>query len=470
MAELQIENTSMWLDVRDVLGMGKKPVKFEYRGMLHTEKEDLPVMKILSIDTVRDYANVIGDHIHLVFKMPLGDYAARLYPFRENLEFSIKRITLKEGGDGMETNTKIVVERYKAVFLIDENRIISASEAERTDTASLNLVDILDVKLQLLDRSLEPIRIKTVSGVYKNVTQKQLIQSLLGGESLKITVDGKPSVDGLDLVEPDNSETRKHVIFPDGSLITNIPTYLQEMQGGVYNSGIGTYLQRYNDKKIWFIYPLFNFKRFDESKDDRVIIYAVPSDKYSGSDRTYIKDGNILKIVATSEKKYQDTADVDYMNKGSGFKLTDARAFMKKPVKLTAAGPIGARKNLNTEVVIYERKDGLNHAPMLQGAASSNPFKEYSRVNARNNARIDLIWENANFDLLYPGMPCKYVFLDNDKVIELKGTIVFVHAVTALQGQAAIATVYKNVCAITLLTETRKVTRKLPKTITPGVF
>lgn len=470
MAGTEIEKTPLWADIRDVLATSNKPIKFEFRGMLHTEKEDYPVLKIYTIDLIRDYANNIGDVLHISFKMPLGEYMVHLYPFRTNLEFTIKRIQLQESDSNKEPDTPIIVERYKAVFLVDENPILTGSELERIDTASLNTVDIIDVKLQLLDRSLEPIRVKTVFGVYRNVTSEQMIHTLLAGESMKVQVDGKPAIDGIDIVEPDNKEVRKHVILPNGSLVIGIPTFMQEAMGGVYSSGIGNYLQKYNGKRLWFVYPLYNPMRFEKSKDDRAIVYAIPQDKFPNIDRTYKKDGKIVSILATAAKRYQDSADIDYMNKGSGFRMADARAFMKKPVKLTDEGPKGKRANLNYEVVAESREDGLNYAPFTSEGASSNPFRQFSRINARNVARIDFIWENCDYEMLYPGMPCKYIFLDDDKPIELKGIIAFVQVLTELQGQGINGTVYRSKCNVTILAEQRPPTRKVPAGKIQGDF
>lgn len=470
MAGAEIEKSPLWADIRDIMSSEKKPVKFEYRGMLHTEKEDYPILKMTSIDLIRDYANNIGDILRIQFKMPLGEYMVRLYPFRVNLEFTIKRILLQEGADKKEPDSLIQVERYKAVFLVDENPVLTASELEKVDTASLNMVDIVDVNLQLLDRSLEPIRVKSVFGVFHNVNQKQLIHTLLAGESMKIQVDGKPAIDGINIVEPDNKESRKHVVFPNGSMITNIPTFLQEKMGGVYSCGIGNYLQKYEKKKLWFVYPLFNPKRFENTKDHRAIIYSLPQDKFPAIDRSYKKDGPIVHILANAAKKYHDSADIDYMNKGSGFRMADARAFMKKPVALTEEGIKGKRPNLNFEVTAESREDGLNYAPFVPSGASSNPYKEYSKANARNVARIDFIWENCDYELLYPGMPCKYIFLDDEKPIELKGIVVFVQVLTELQGNGINGTVYKSKCTVTILAEQRPLTRKLPTGKVAGVF
>lgn len=465
----EIEETPLWADIRDIVNSGRKPVRFEYRGMLHTEKEDIAVLKVMAFDVLRDYANNIGDHLQIEFKMPLGEYVARLYPFRTNLEFTIKRIDLQEQTTSRQKNTIITTERYKAVFLPSDNPVVAGTELELNDTESLNKVDIVNVKLQLLNRSLEPLRVKTVSGVYRKTTHKKLIHSVLGGESNKVLVDGKSSIDGIDIVEPDNTEQHEHIVLPDGMHITSIPTFLQEKMKGVYNAGIGTYLQQYNNQKLWFVYPVFNTKRFDTATE-KAIIYAVPQGKMPGIDRSYRKDAGVLYIVATAAKKYQDSADTDFMNKGSGFRMADARSFMKKPVVLTEDGPVAERARLNHETVSESRKDGLNYAPVSSDGVSGNPYVEYSKVLSRAVARVDFVWENSDYELLYPGMPCKYVFMDKNKPVELKGIIVFVHALVSLQGQGISGNSYKNVCNVTILCEGKPVTRDTPSSQPYGVF
>lgn len=467
---LNIKDTILWLDVKDIIYSARKPIKNEYRLMVHTEQEDIPVLKLITLDEVRDYVNNIGDVVHVKFMMGLGEYMVRVYPFRTNLEVTIKRITLTEEGNSKEKNSIIYTERYKAVFLTDENQNFTASELEGIDIDSLNTMSTIDVKLQLLNRSLEPLRVKSVSNIFRNVTQKQIIHNLMAGESSKIKIDGKTAIDSIDIVEPDNKEIKKHVIFPDDSLVVNIPTFLQEKMGGVYNAGIGSYLQNYKQKNTWFVYPLFNTNRFKVSKDDKAMIYGVTPGLFPNLERTYEVEAGIVRIVATNEVKYTDSADTDYMNKGSGFKMIDSNAFMTKPVIITEEGAIPSRSSLNIEVVAEERKDGLNYAPMVAGRSSANPFKEYSKINARNVSRIDFLWENSNSSLLYPGMPCRYIFLDDDKIVELNGIIAFVQSLTELQGIGINGTVYKTKSVVTLLAEQKPLKRKIPKPNNPMEF
>lgn len=469
MASYQIEQTPLWLEIKTVINSGKKPVKYNYKGMLHTEKEDIPILKIASIDIQRDYVNNIGDRMLVEFKMGLGDYVSRLYPFRANLEFSVKKILLNESAGTRDSESDIYIEKYKAVFLPDENRHVSATELEMYDTNTLNNVDIITVKLDLLNRSLEPLRIKMVSGIFRNVTQKQLIHSLMMGESNKIKIEGKPAIDGISLVEPDNTKINPHVVINSGLKLTSLPSYLQDAVHGVYTAGIGTYLQTYNKKKLWFIYPLFNTTRFDENVD-KVIFYSLPAERLSGIDRTYNKDGSVTKILVTSTRKYKDNADNDHINYGVGFKMSNAGSFMKKPVELTENGPVGSRTKLNYEVASQSRKDGLNYTPVSDNPISSNPFTEYSKVLARNVARIDLVWENSDPDVIYPGMPCKYIFLIKDKPVELKGIIAGIHSYISLQGNSVMDNIHRNISMVSIITEKSTVSHDIPLSKPVGDF
>ena len=463
----QIEKTPIWIDVFSIINSGKKPIKFEYRGLIHNEKEDINIFKIKSIDIVRNYATQIGEVIQIEFDMLLGDYMRRLYPYRSNLEVSIKKIQLEEVANKKEKDTLIKVERYKAIFLPDENIVANMSELEHKDTETINKGGLATVRLQLLNRYIEPMKIKSTHGTFRNITQKQLLYSVMCGELSKVKVDGKPAIDGYDIVEPDNTELRKHVVIPDVTKISSLPTFLQEKSGGVYNSGIGTFLQKYNNKNIWFVYPLFNINRFDNDVN-KAIFFSVPESRLAGIDRTYNLDGKLLNIIVTSKIKYHDSADVEYMNKGVGFRMSDARAYMKKPIIINENGPIGDRARLNYETSIKEREDGLNYAPKMD--ISSNPFHEYSKIIKSSASQIDLVWENSDHTLLYPGMPCKYVFMDREEMVELKGIILFSHTLITLHSKNINDIVYKNVTHITIAAEIYSTQPEPPTIKTAGEF
>jgi hypothetical protein len=463
-----IDKTPYWKDIMAVVSGGDSKTSFEYRALLHTSNEDINVFKLISLDIERDYVKNIADRISVKLHVPMGDYVKRIFPFRNNLEVTIKRIQLSDSVVTEKKNEKIRIERYKAVFL-PENLKVSGTEYESLDIETLNLKSFITVELELYHRSLEVLRTKTTSGVFKKAITAEVMEAVMVVESKKIIIDGKPALDGLDIVPSKNREKRDHILIPSFTKITDLPTFLQEKMGGVYPEGIGTYFQIWEDKKIWFVYPLYNTSRFNSGKPN-CIIYAVPSYKLPGINKTFTKEGDLLSVVATANKEYTDSAELGFMNNGVGFRMADARSFMSKPVQMTSDGPVGNRVFLNHEAGVKDREDGLNYADVTDARISQNPFYEYSKLAMMSIARVDVIWENCKLELLYPGMPCKYIFMTGDKLMELEGCILHVHGLISITGNVAIATKHTTSALITLAVKPYASKPAANKTATIGKF
>jgi hypothetical protein len=134
--------------------------------------------------------------------------------------------------------------------------------------------------------------------------------------------------------------------------------------------------------------------------------------------------------------------------------MTDARAIAKKPVEMTKDGPIAHRSTLNHEVTTLDRPDGANYAPMASRPISANPFLQTSQVLQRRGARVDCTWINANPNLLYPGMPCQFVFLTpTNETTSVDGVLLFAHSYVSLQGVGFSATAYTTTTQVTLFVE-----------------
>lgn len=457
---MSFESSPLWNEVKTIISSKTKRTLYTYRGTLHTEKEDLPIWELGSIEIVRDYLNMVAETGKVVFQMGLGDYTNRLYPYRDNLELTIKRIPLKDNLNEQVDKSLTLVTKYKAVFNPKNNPQVTASDLESVRSESLNLTDMVEVHLELLNRFVEPLRVKTTSGSFLKYNAESIIRAILGGESLKVLVDGKQAIEGLDLIPPDNKETQPQFNFPHGMHITSVPTFIQENLGGVYNNGIGTFFQVYNKKRLWFIYPTFDTERFDNDVK-KVIFYAVNQDRVPQLDRSYQIDGNLVKIVVSAQRRYTDTAELSYINEGSGFRMPDARSYMTKPVIIRIDGPIASRSELNHETVTKDRKDNLNYAPMVRNGPSQNPFKYRSDVNRRSLAQIDLVWENADPELIYPGMPCKYLYMRQGEVMTLKGTILFAH-IFHNQAERHHAQPFRTTCRLSISCETQTKKPKLP--------
>jgi len=444
------DNSTLWIEVKKIIAASAGAALFNYKGILHTEKEDIGVWDINPITTERDYLTNFGDTKVIRFKIPLGDYVNRLYPFRDNLEFTLRRTPLGVSGQKKKQDSAIQVTRFKVIFNPRNNPPVGASDIQMHHVHDLNRTELVEVQVELLNRSLEPLRVKTVSDCFWDTDPSTLLSTLLTSSANKIQVNGKACIDAIDIADCDNAEKAPHIVIPAGTRIMNLPTFLQN-ELGLYNRGIGTFFQVYRGKRTIFVYPTFDTERFN-GKEPRAAFYAVPQEKLPQMDRTYAVDGDILKIAVTAQRTYTDSAELGMMNGGAGFRMADARAFMKKPVEITKDGPRANRARLTHELVIKNRKDGLDYAPISQGGPSSNPYVLKSRVLQNYLGQLDLVWENADEDLIYPGMPCRYTYLSQGKAVSVNGTILFVHALTTRQGSMD-SQAYRTTARITIAVE-----------------
>lgn len=466
-AKLSFRKTPVWLDIQNTVLSGPKQVDFDVEVRINTAKNTISTLKVDEIEELCDYAQDTGGSIFISFFMPVGDYAYKLYPFRDLLEVMVRKIPQAEGmGEDTEATVTSVI--YRGILNMDRNPKITGTRAETLDYQTLQTSkDIVKVTLELVDRNYELLRSQTVYGQsYRQVTPTKLISGLMVGESQKLIISGVPAIQGFDMVTADNSANMGDIIVPTMK-IGNVPTYVQEKLAGVYNAGMGTFYARYKNIPSWFVYPLYNVKRFEDDVE-RVVFFIAPENELSGLDRTYKKSGKVLYVAITGGTTYDDDSQIGDLNNGVGIRQADADGIFSKPVDMTANGPVADRARLNREVANRPREDGIYYAP--SSAPSANPFKNYSEVAQRQVSNVNIVWENAQPDLIYPGMPCKYVFMSGGEYIELKGTVLGKYARSTLIGAAATSRSYRTSCTLGLCLEYFDKTPTQPTQDTPGYF
>lgn len=437
-------------DIQNIIKKAKKPVTNSYESILHTTKKDIRVFKIISIDTIRNYSENISDEIHVVIYLPLNQYAKDIYPYADNLEMTLNITEYPMSPYAEETTKDTYTERFKAILKDKLNANTVNLGIEKYSEKDLGVAGFIEVRLQLVTRVLEPLRIKQVSGSFSNVLPKDFIESILYTEANKIKVDGKPLLPGVNIVTPNNIEKQNNLVFPSGTNLIDIPDLCQNELFGLYGTGLGSYIQKYNDVYTWFVYPLYDHTRFDKCKDKKIIFYATDKSILPGSEVTYREEGDVTYIIVTGKTKYHNPLENNYMDSGVGFRLPHAKSFMRKPVVLTTDGVEAKKSKLSHDVIVKQRNDNLNYAPRGKDYISSNPYKAYSEIAKKNIAQITLEWNHAKYDTIYPGMPCKYTYVDNSEVKNLTGTILHTHTLISLQGNPTSSNVYNINTGITI--------------------
>lgn len=461
------DSTPVWKGALSVFNSGRKNVKYNLLVKIHTPKGDFNVLKVIEYQEYNDYVKQVYGSIHLSFHLGMGDYVHKLYPFRDILEVTVKKVPQNDTGIA-EVNEEYQAIRYRAILDLTKNVRATGERITQIGYETLNQSQPVTVNLELLDRNQELLRVAITEGdIYPQVTMKQVISAVMTGESNKLRLDGKGVIEGFNLVEPDNSMVIPNIHIPSMK-VGLVPTYLQEKSLGVYSTGMGTHYQRVNNIPSWYVYSLFDCERFD-SDVERMVIYAIPQDRASGLDRTFRKEGKILYVVATGQRNYTDDSQLGDLNQGVGFRMPNATGIFNGGAEMTLTGPVADRARLNTEVGTRKRPDGVYYAPML--APSNNPFKQYSQLAARMTSQLNVVWENSYPDYVYPGMPCKYIFMDGEEYRELKGVILGRYTVSNLIGGSVTSSTYRQATHLGVCLEYYEdIPAEQPTSESPGVF
>lgn len=399
---------------------------YSYEATLITEKEEILVKQVVSIDFIRDYRNASSDEILMKVVLPWGQYLNRVLPFKENLKMTVIRTPLSAG------STKVPNEPVVQTFLVylptePETGMLSDSPETATEF-SADLSGLKIVQLQLQEEAYSRSRSEMVGGVFRDTTPYNVLIALLNNSIKNMDLDVESSISGIESVPPNNNSKRENIIVPHGTPLVAVADVLQTQCGGIYTAGIGCYLQ----KGFWHVWPLYNYKRYDEVEHTALFILA-PSRQYRGVEHTWRVEEKHLSVFVTGGVKRMDPSEVLLLNEGNGTRFGNTDSMMEGFVSVEGNKAVASRSNNANEYQGVKRK-GSPMSRVSQGMTQSNAFNEASKVALRNGAYFAMNWENSNPDLITPGLQCEVAYLINGEVVYLNGVVIHAHSYSALAG------------------------------------
>lgn len=381
---------------------------FKMEVLIHTKDKDIgndDQIYLHALMVSRDYEKNIGDHIEAQISIPPGTFIEDVFPYLDNCEVTIRTVKQYTTTSGTSKRAFVSTVKYKAIFLKDKNKSIPNNKLY--SKIDMNQQLPLIVTLQLIDKSVEALRIKTAGGSFSisGVSGvKEAVRTVLSSEASKVFVENKPCLDFIQIEEPDNPGKLESLTMPSYSRIIEIPDYVQEKSVGVYSSGLGCYVQKCAMtptviKTGMWLYPLYAVKR---EKSETIEAYC-PSIESSltGLPGAIYKDNRYI-LLAYKPSIQANDKEAGVMTYGSGFRSADASKMMTKPVKVTPKGPVFEREKLNTEVIYKEREDGINFA--VNKGTYFNNFALASSIMKAKLSFITLQVSNLDHDVIRPGV------------------------------------------------------------------
>lgn len=364
----------------------------------------------------RDYEDNFADVIELSLSFPMGTFLYDVYDHLENIDITVKQLTqfYKAAASKTDTSPHVRTTRYKAVFLKDKNKTLPTSRAmARSD---LNQQLPIVVVFQLIEKPADAIRIKTTGGSFSKgtggVAPEPFLRGVFSEELNRIKVDGQPAVDVFDIAKFDNTEKIKHLLIPSHKRLVELPDYLQEKLGGIYNDGLSCYVQFVMSKPGEYksTLSIFNLYNPDREGSADSLIYCVNNGAKTINlvGGIHDKSGQGIHLLAHRLTGIEDGKTTKALDRGTGFRVADATKIMEEPIKYKAGGGSFNRNSSATEVIGQDRDDGINfatnhHIGHNNLALTADVFKRMSVYVTVQVSNLDhtLLAPNKKYELNY---------------------------------------------------------------------
>jgi hypothetical protein len=429
---LEFEQSALMFEVNQILAGGPLPVQNTVTAeiIVNTTGVTVSPMKVLSVDTKRNYLDSYSDEVIIEMAIPAGLYSKQIYPYKNNIDISLTLTPINETGDATNTSLAPQSETYTATLVDTGSPVMEQNGFNAPTQYNLDLTNMTTVKFQLVNKALDQMRMMDVGQIFRSCTVDDAIKTVLTQASQTTTVNGQRTVQGVTMQQSSNQTAREHIVIPHGVTLVDVPQYIQKYCGGVYNAGMGYYLQG----NQWHVYPALDTTKFNTSQNTLTVI-NVPQNKLTNVERTYRQSGGQLVVLATGEVKFRDPSNQHQLNLGNGIRFSDASKMMEGFATLGDNKALASRGALNNEFVGLQRPNGNNNAHRSSNPITANPLEEYSKLARAMGSVIQMAWQHSNPDLITPGLPVQILYLDEDQIQTLYGIVVGAHHYTHQMGQ-----------------------------------
>jgi hypothetical protein len=433
---MSVDVTSLYEDILRTFNRKDGVTRTFYRWEceLYANGKIIKVLGVQGTTLERNFLDRVSDIVGIEVTLGMGDFIYDVYPARDNLKAMLYRIPVYPNTEMDHDTGSIVSQLFDAVLWNPRDLTIMSGGSAGASKGEANRAQIYPFKLQLVDPRWQAVRLYEFSAPVEDITREDLLRYVL------TIPDG---IDKISVVPPSVKEKVVYETVPVGVTIESFPGWLQEYGGGVYNAGIGWYFQ----KGQWFVYPTYDTTRFT-TEEEVITICNVPPERMAMPESTYRQDGKQLYVLATGKVQFTDTTQAQELMGGNGVRY--GRADIMSQRDEYDNGEIYLNREANSVAVVGNpRKDGLTVAPS-SGMTTNNHAVEMSKIAAQRGAVLTFEWQNSNVGLLKPGMPARFFYAQNKRVIMMEGTVLSATQTSTPSGQGLANRTHQQNAVVTL--------------------
>lgn len=419
---MEIKNSLLNSEIQALANSPQYNISHTWNAVIHGDGKDYEALYVHWVKGYCNYTNNFSDEIILAVSLPAGTYDFDIYKDRDMLEITLTKTIVETGAVVMMKSLTVEedVRRFRAKIVNPSTDSISQNLPGSQVKERLNAVQTRDVKFQLIHPIADYLRKMTSGGVFTDCRGIDAVRAFLGTMSRQAALAVGTEFKGVDIATGYREDKSEAILIPDHTPVPEIPKIINEESGGIYPTGFWYYLVG----KFWFVYPKLDLQRYFNHTGLRLRVINVPNNKFPDSPKTFMVKDRLLTVIATGDVKQFDLAEVEQENKGNGTRFIDPNRLFNDYVERSGNKATADAKQVVTEVSIKPRRDNTNYTTVSDTPITARQNIEYSKLAARSGMLVQFVWESAGQEMLYPGMPCSFVYLKNElEIEELTGVV-----------------------------------------------
>lgn len=368
----------------------------------------MPVVLETSVE--RNYIENVADIFKVTVKCDLALYNSVIYPNRHILKATLIRKPSYVKGSGTTFDALYQVEQYIARLTGTASGTMVGENPFATSMTQTNQHSLTDIQLQLMSPVIARLRNMYYGTNHRNTSAIDVIRTALTAYSTDPGDRSGESVAGVDVADGYSTVVHDQIRVPHDLPYIDLPGYVDRYSDSVYSTGFSYYLQR----KHWYIFSPYDVKRYERGQYSKSLtIINVPSYQLPGIEKTYRDTGTQLIIIANGQTKQLDQTERASTNIGTGARFVDANQAVDASDTYS-----GGKVNFNPDQIVNEfttqsrQADEMNRLNTNAGI-TGNPRREMGLMAKNNGSLVGVVWDMSAPDLLYPGMPVKYIYMEN---------------------------------------------------------
>lgn len=417
--------------------------------LIHVDGKNYRMPIVNQVAVKRDYLGNVSDVFKVAVKCDAAMYNTIIYPNRDKLKVTLSRRPNYVKGSGDQFDALYQVEQYIA-RLVDTSSSNMVGENPFTNSkASQNQHSLVDFEMQITSSVVARLRNMNYGTNHTDTSAIEVIRTIL----THFTVEGGDRegerVKGVDVADNYSTAKREQISIPHDASLLDVPALVDRYSDSVYPTGFGYYLQN----GLWYIFSPYDLKRYERGQYTRSLtVINVASFQFPGIEKTYRNTGTQVIIVANGETKQFDATEHNAMNEGTGGRFVDAERSNAQLSTYNGGKAEFSPTEYMNEFSVLKRESGMSKLTAGR-SVTGNPRNEYGKLAKRQGSFIGVIWDLSAPDLLYPGMPIKYVYVENGMPKSVYGTLVDVDSKDSPANENVSSVIFSTTSYLTLFVE-----------------